>query len=117
MIFGRWLRILARRQPALTIGLVANDRLALGMKICNLNEAERTALQWSEDEWQKLYKGLMARNPRGYSSWHPGSESLAPVTLHRAEWKMIDQLCLELAAVATDLWPSRVLAQIRDGAI
>ncbi len=113
MNFGRWFRIVARRSRRLTIELVADDRLRLGMSLCNLNEAERNALQWPADTLEKLYKGLMARNPKGYDGWHPGGESLVPVTLQRTEWKMIEQLCSELAAVATGNWPSRVLAQIR----
>ena len=114
MIIGRWLRILVRRQHALTIELVAGDRLMLGMKICNLSEAERSALPWSDEQWQNLYKRLMARNPKGYDGWHPREQTLAPVTLKRTEWQMIEQLCSELAITSTDDWPSRVLAQVQD---
>lgn len=114
MIIGRWLRILFRPPRALTIELVAGDRLMLGMKICNLSEAERSVLPWSDAEWQKLFKRLMARNSRGYDGWHPRGPALVPVTLQRTEWQMIEQLCSELAITSTDSWPSRVLTQIRD---
>lgn len=117
MIFGRWFRILARRPQVLTIELIAGDRLALGMKTCNLDEAERMALNWSEDERQELYRALMVRSPKGYDDWHPGRERLVPVALPIAEWKMIEHLCSELAVVAPGGWPSRVLAQIRAKAI
>lgn len=113
MIFGRWLRIVARRSRALTIELGADDRLRLGMKLCNLSAAERGALQWSEEALEHLYKGLMARNPKGYQGWHPERPRMVPVMLERSEWQMIAQLCSELPSnAATDNWPSRVMAQI-----
>lgn len=114
MIIGRWLRMLVRRPRALTIELISDDRLRLGMKICNLSESERSALTWSGEEWQELYKRLMARNPRGYDGWHPRGQALVPVTLQRAEWQMIEQLCSQLAVASTDSWPPRVLAQVHD---
>lgn len=112
MIFGRWLRIVARRSRLLTIELVASDRLRLGMKLCNLNEAERRMLQWPDDALERLYRALMARNPRGYESWHPGRERMVPVSLEPTQWKMIVQLCTELVTTTTDDWPTRVMAQI-----
>ena len=117
MIFGRWLRISVRKRQSLTIELVAGDRLILGMKLCNLNDAERKALPWSDAELQTLYKRLMARNPKGYDGWHPRGEARVPITLQRAEWKMIEQLCSILAVASTDRWLLRVLGQVRDGAM
>lgn len=111
MVLGDWLLRLFRRQ-VLTIDLIADDRLALGGAICRLTRAETAALPWPSDETLKLYKKLLARNPKGYDGWHPGSVQLVPVSMPVAEWKMIMHICAQQVATAPDDWPARVLTTI-----
>ena len=109
VVLGNWI---FRRHRLLTIELIADDRLALGRAICRLAAAEGAARPWSSDDMQKLFKKLMARNPKGYDGWHPGDVQLVPVSLSIAEWRMIMRICTQQSALAPDDWPPRVLAMI-----
>ena len=113
MFFGKLLHWLVGRPQVLTIDLIASDRMALGMKIMDLDNEKCAALNWSQDERQKLYDALMARSPKGYDGWHPTDEKLSTVTLAKTEWVMVERLCSELVSPESEGWPSRVLSQIR----
>ena len=113
MSLDRWIRKLDRKLNGLTIELLAHDRFSLGSRICNLNEHELAALEWSDAQRRWLYAGVMARNPRGYDGWHPGEDGLVPVRLRSAEWRMVERLCTDLPVGARDGWHVRVVERIR----
>lgn len=108
-----WLQKLGRKLTGVTIELVAQDRFALGSRICNLTAAELAAVQWSDALRSSLYSGLMRRNPKGYAGWHPGKEALVPVTLRKSEWRMIERLCANLMRAKPEDWQVRVVERIR----
>jgi len=114
VVLGDFLRRTFLRHRSLTIDLIADDRLAIGRAICRLTKAEEAALPWPTDDTQKLYKKLMARNPKGYDGWHPGGVQLVPVSLSIAVWQMIMHLCAHQVVTATNDWPPRMLATIRE---
>ena len=113
MIFGRLFRTWAGRPQLLTVDLDADDRMALGTIFSNLSEEECAALDWSIHQRQKLFEALMAYSPKGYDAWRAGEETLVPVTLPMADWKMVERLCSELVTAAPYSWSLRVLMVIR----
>jgi len=116
VVLGDFLRRTFCRHSVLTIDLIADDRLALGRAICRLTNPEEAALPWPTGDTQKLFKNLMARNPKGYDGWHPGGVQLVPVALPKAEWRMVKQICTQQTVLEPDGWPARVLATI-DGKV
>jgi len=115
MFIRRWFRPRRHRREGLTIELVKNDRISLGSRICNLDETDLGLLQWSSEQRQALYTGLMARNPKGYDGWHPHDDQLVPVTLPPAQWRMVERVCGLLVQDAPEEWLTRVIARIRAG--
>lgn len=113
MFFGNLLRQLLRKPQALTIDLIASDRMALATKIINLREEQCASLHLSEQERNKLGKALMVRNPKGYDGWHPTDEELFTVTLEKTQWEMVERLCSEVVSTESSGWPERVLSRIR----
>lgn len=108
MSVRQWLR----RFRELSIEIEAHDRFALGTRLCGLRDDELAALHWSDEQRRRLYKQVMARNPRGYDGWHPGEEELVPVTMPRTAWEMVATLCTQQAHTALQDWQTRISQRI-----
>jgi hypothetical protein len=115
MLFARLLHLLRRRPRVLTIDLIACDRMALAIKIVNLDDQDCATLNWSQDERKNLFRALMVRSSKGYDGSHPGDEVLSAATLALSEWIMVERLCSEIVSTEAGSWPERVLSRIRTG--